>query len=605
MADSGKLHVAILVILGCIIYANTINVPFYLDDIPNITDNKAIHIDSLSLKSLFDALKNSPNNNRVLPNLSFALTYYFFGLEVEAYHVINIAIHILTTLILYQFIKTTLLLPSSGKFLSHASWAAFFSALLWMVHPVQTQAVTYIVQRMTSMSTLFFMLSMLMYVQARMNQDRRKRFFFFAICFISGMFSIASKEIGITLPVFIFLYEWYFLQNLKTEWLKENKRYFIFFGIIILFLSFILLGGEPYRRIIQGYEHRDFTMAERLLTQFRVIIFYISLILYPLPGRLSLEHGFGISTSVIDPITTLLSIISILLLIFLAIVTRKNHRMFSFVILWFLGNLLLESSILPLEIVFEHRLYLPSTLVFIILPLLCLKFINKKIVSSGILLFFALALSVFTYQRNNVWANQFLFYKQNLQNAPGSARANNNFARYYLRLGEYRKAMPYLQKALELEPGRLGAHRDLGDVYFRLGSYDEAIRHYKQYLQEKPGDPFVHFNMGEIYRILGQKKAAILYFHEVLNISPEHAEAHNKLGILYSADGKYEIAARHFRKVVTLTDFKEFSALVNLANCYLNLDSYEQALFYFYKALQLKPDDEYVLKAINFLKTKT
>ena len=220
--------------LGIILYSNTFQAPFIFDDTYNITDNPHIRLKSLSFKEIADAGFKGRLSTRPLAKISFALNYYFHQYDLFGFHLVNIIIHILTGFFLFLFLSKTLetALASSQKNLCSQDTAnrpsapelilmvSFFSALIWLVHPVQIQSVTYIVQRMNSMAAMFYILSMLLYVYGRRCQRERRpeqtrqaghAWPWFAGSVAAGLMALASKEISLTLPFFIFLYEWYLL----------------------------------------------------------------------------------------------------------------------------------------------------------------------------------------------------------------------------------------------------------------------------------------------------------------------------------------------------------------------------------------------------------
>ncbi|MCE4606746.1 MAG: hypothetical protein F7B59_05370, partial [Desulfurococcales archaeon] len=373
-----------IVVLILLIYSNTFNVPFVFDDKPNILNNHYIQIKSLTLDGIKNAAFKSPCHNRPVANISFALNYYFHQYNLFGYHAVNISIHIITGILLYFFIKITLEItrekdstPPGIK--RQEPWLiAFLTALIWATNPIQTQAVTYIVQRMTSMAAMFYILSMLMYVKGRLADKRNGKYIFFGLSILSGLLAMGSKEISATLPFFIFLYEWYFLQDLDKTWFKTKIIPLACVTLIFAILGFIYMGGHPIENILKGYETRNFTLYQRVLTEFRVVIFYISLILFPHPFRLNLDHYFSISHSLINPPTTLISLVTILGLIGLALYLAKKERIISFCILWFFGNLVIESSVIGLELVFEHRNYLPSMMVCLLIVLLAFRYIKPR-----------------------------------------------------------------------------------------------------------------------------------------------------------------------------------------------------------------------------------
>jgi hypothetical protein len=220
--------------------------------------------------------------------------------------------------------------------------------------------VAYIIQRMNSMAAMFYILSMLFYVKFRMSGANRLKWLQFAGCVISALLAFGTKEITATLPFFIILYEWLFFQESSPQWAKRNLPLLGGALVLVIIIALVYLNYDPVAKILNGYKIRDFTPMQRVLTQSRVVIFYISLILWPSPSRLNLDHDFALSYSLLDPFTTVISIVVIFTLIVFAILSARKAPLLSFSILWFFGNLVIESSVIGLELVFEHRNYLPS-----------------------------------------------------------------------------------------------------------------------------------------------------------------------------------------------------------------------------------------------------
>ncbi len=233
-----------LISLGLLIYSNTFHSPFIFDDIHNIRDNAHIRLTRLTIESITKAGFESPTSNRPAANVSFALNYYLHQYNLYGYHLVNILIHVTTSILLYLFLKTTLKIPSLHSRYGNHKWIPLFTATIWLACPVQTQSITYIVQRMNSMSALFYFLSLLLYASARLAEGKKKGWALYTGCVLAGMISFASKEIALTIPLFIFLYEWYFLQDLSRVWLKRHL--FLSVGIVcfIAAIIFIFLGGQ-------------------------------------------------------------------------------------------------------------------------------------------------------------------------------------------------------------------------------------------------------------------------------------------------------------------------------------------------------------------------
>jgi len=230
---------------------------------------------------------------------------------------------------------------------------------------------------MASMAGMFYLLSMVLYIKGRLLSGRA-RFFYFGGMVLSYLFGVFSKENVAILPLFVALYEFYFFQNLDLS-LKGKK---ILVGLIIAILvlgvfGFLIWGQRYIDETIAGYKMRTFTMSERVLTQFRVVLYYLTLLIYPRPSRLNLDYDFPISKTLLDPPTTLISILIIAGLLGYSLWTAKKRPVLSFCILWYFGNLVIESSIFPLEMVFEHRLYLPAVGPFILFSLLVVRGIEK------------------------------------------------------------------------------------------------------------------------------------------------------------------------------------------------------------------------------------
>jgi len=224
---------------------------------------------------------------------------------------------------------------------------------------------------------MFYVLSLVLYIKGRLSTGWG-RFLYFGGMVLTYLLGVFSKENVAILPLFIALYEFYFFQNFDLS--PEGKKIlFALAGILVALgvFGFIILGERYMNLIEEGYKFRTFTMWERVLTQFRVVVYYLTLLIYPHPSRLNLDYDFPISKTILDPPTTLISILIVAVLIGYSIWTAKKRPMISFCILWYFGNLVIESSIFPLEIAFEHRLYLPAVGPFILFGLFVVRGIEK------------------------------------------------------------------------------------------------------------------------------------------------------------------------------------------------------------------------------------
>jgi hypothetical protein len=295
-------------VLVFLIYSNTLGTPFIFDDVHNIQDNTHIRLTRLTSGGIAEAGFQSGSKRRPIPYITFALNYYLHQYDVVGYHVVNILVHIITGILLYFLVKSTLQLPTLRSKYETFKWLPFLCAL------------------MNSMAAMFYVLSLFLYAKFRIAEGKGKRWTLFSACIISGLFALGSKENAATLPFFVVLYEWYFFQDLSKDWLRKNLKYFLGMAVLIGLIAFIYLGANPWDRLasIRDFVTKEFTFAERVLTQFRVVIHYMSLVIFPHPSRLNLDYDFPLSHSLVDPVTTLFSIAAIAGLIALAIYLAKK-----------------------------------------------------------------------------------------------------------------------------------------------------------------------------------------------------------------------------------------------------------------------------------------
>jgi tetratricopeptide (TPR) repeat protein len=394
--------------------------------------------------------------------LSFALNYYFAGTyDAYSFKLTNILIHCLNAALVFILCQ---LLFNRCRFFTQPNtntrlifWFASGVSLLWAVHPINLTSVLYVVQRMTSLSTFFSLGSIILYMRGRnrliANGTNWRGVVFFIGSAISLTLAIFSKENAILIPLIILLIE-VTLYTQSFPWMHfrqfNQKQRALIWVFLVTVGFFALLASIQYAE--GGFQNRPFNMLERVLTESRVICFYIGLIFIPRINGFGLFHDdIALSTSLLSPWTTLPSILFIIVLIASAFYFRKKNPLYALGIGWFFIGHLLESTIFPLEIAHEHRNNLPSIgLILTAISLIPHAAINNKKLIAGFLLV-ALILGSTTWLRAKQWGNyQSLAYFEasHHPNSPAIQALLSNAAN---QAGDIEVATNAIKKAMELD----------------------------------------------------------------------------------------------------------------------------------------------------------
>ncbi len=583
------LSLCLLLAWGYVVYSNTLEVPFYFDDVLNIVETPALHLKELSISGLVKILHEAHLVTRPVANLSFALNYYFNGVNVSWYHLVNIAIHLFCGVLMFLLFRHTLALSGESDNCGDDRIVPFFAALIWLVHPVNTQTVTYIVQRMNGLAAMFFLLALYCYICARRSESTRARAGCFLAAFFSWVLALGSKEIAVVLPLVILLYEWLFFQNSEADWFKRNIPYIAFLFLLMIVPVFYYSGLNPMDKVLAGYEHRDFSLLERMLTQGRVVGHYASLLFYPAASRLSLEYDFPVSTSATEPLSTILALLVITLVIGLSLTRVKEKRIFSFGILWFFITISLESSVVPLEIIFEHRTYLPY--VFLIFAVVNSAFsrINRKSVFIGFMSVIVLLFSFWTFERNNLWRTPVPFWEHTVAGSPDNARANNYLGMALADEYRYDEAIPSYRKAIRLQPLYYHAHNNLVAALIGKGLYGEASKHLLIAAKDEAVKDKAYNNLGMVYASSRDLLSALKYFSLALKINPSNPDINNNLGGIYAELGQLEKAMYHLEQALE-SDPDNANSYSNLGHISVMMGQPERAAVHYREALKRNPE---------------
>jgi tetratricopeptide (TPR) repeat protein len=601
LAHKNYFILAMIVLIGLLAYSNSFSVPFQFDDDGYIVHNPTIRTFHYFLvpSDVTKLSQRSPESfpvglryafvTRMVGYVSFAINYKLDGLNVVGYHLVNLLIHIISAMLLYLTVKATLktdyFIAAAGR---NSGWPheiiAGASALLFVSHPIQTQAVTYISQRFASLAALFYLLSLFSYIKFRTSSPGHGRYRWYLTAIISAIFAMLTKEFTITLPIIVCLYEFTFLSSRSSGRIRVLAPYaaiLLIIPAIVFFKQGTLSALDSTMRTITAADVTNIPRSHYLLTQFRVVVLYLRLLIFPI--NQNVDHDVAIYTSLLD-LPVFLSFLFLLALfsvgVFFSILSKrkKEHaelRLTSFGIFWFFITLSVESSIIPLgELVAEYRLYLPSIgmiLAFVsLLAYAMRKFKRHKIlrpeVAYGLIGALVVVLAIGTYARNRVWASEISLWEDAAMKSPAKLRPHLNLGTYYSFQGRLEDAKREIMIALTLSPASPELHNNLGMIYRKMKAYDHAIYEYTTVLKLAPGDAIAHYNLGNVYLEQGRIPDAAREYQIAVRLIPDYDEAHNNLGFAYCESGQFDAAIREYNLALRLNP-QNLKARNNLETC--------------------------------------
>lgn len=465
------------IIICASVFLPGISGPFIFDDFPNIVANNALRIQALNLDELHQAAYSVSAVSalqRPLAYISFALNGYFAGGfdDSAPFKLTNLFIHIINALLIFWMLQLVLKrharsFPTTPPGTLTASNTVVLLAaaisLLWLIHPIQITSVLYVVQRMASLSATFVLLGILSYLVGRerlLQNQKRSHLLIFGGPLIFGTIGILVKETAVLLPVFILSLELtlYAKEKPWRNWshLSRRSRKAILAAVLLVgLLGIAVITYLFISRILPGYEGRLFSLQERLLTQPRVLFFYITLILLPRTNQFGIHHDdIILSSSLLSPWTTLPAILALATFAALAIYLRKKWPLVSLGIFWFLTGHLLESTVFPLEMVHEHRNYLASLGIIIILVQLIYDG-SCRIGNKKLLLMLPVLVLVFgslTFIRASQWSSYEKLIAYNAVHHPKSSRAQLELGGMLAQRGYYDQAREAYLTAITYQP---------------------------------------------------------------------------------------------------------------------------------------------------------
>jgi len=588
-----------------IIYSNSFKGSWVFDDTSNILENRNIALRSLDWQNIKETFYGFEGKKleRPFAYLSFALNYYFGEYNVFGYHLVNFVIHYLSSVFLFLFIYRTLRLPVLEVKYGPASYSiALLASVFWATSPVQVTAVTYIVQRMASMAGLFYIMAMYFYLNGRTADRRWKQRLFWGLCLFSATLSLGTKENTVLLPFSIWLYDLLLIQGATRENVIRNMKVF---APILLVVGAVALWYVNIGNILSGaaYGNRPFTLAERLMTQPRIVVFYMAILLYPRDAWLTFIHDTELSTSLTSPWTTLPAMALILGLVALGVYLARKRPLISFSILFYFLNHALESTFIPLELIYEHRNYIPS-MFFFIPPAMAMVFVIDYFSYKKTIQFAATALFTFllfaqghtVYARNALFVHPLGLWTDNVQKTPTLSRPYLNLGNVYWKLGDYDKAYELFTKAKSLNRytclNNMGYnHHNIGMYDLHVaGDYDGALSSFRAAIDTAPGLWRSYNGAAECYIRKGNMAEAGKWLSEALTIWPDNAQLLYTYSFVLLKLGKDAEAAKEARRALSLEP-AQYNALGILGETFRRNGNVRMAVFHWERFVQKKPMD--------------
>jgi len=579
-------HIGLIILLTFGVYANSFKNEFVYDDYAVIVENNFIknweNLPKIFTKEYFVLAQEY--SYRPICTLSFFSDYSLWKLNVSGWHITNISFHIGNAILVY-FLASLIF---SHFFTSslHRSVVALTTALLFALHPIQTEAVNGISFREDLISFFFFLLAFFLYLRSMQSLNQQtiqptiySFYFFYSLSFVSFMLALFAKEMAITLPLVLLLYNFHTTKHrLNVPNLMFSHRLYRHKFLIIYFLgaiSFVLGKYFLFKPIdfIQGRdisipgEYPGGTFFSAMLTMSKVVIYYLKLLFFP--TKLCLDYIFPISKSVLEPIT-LISVGLLLLVLTITVKIYKYSKIVSFSIFYFFITLLPVSNIIPFKAILSERyLYFPSLGFCLFLSFLFTRgrrYLYRKFqhelcrfFSFAFIFFLLSAYSFRVIKRNLDWKNELTLWLRTAEVCPKSFKAHNNLGVIYSSKNQYDAAIIEYEKAIKLtnqvKTDNIDIsimHNNLGSAYTKKGLYNQAIEEYRRSIFFAPNNPKPYNNLGVIYMRKGLYKQAIGEFEQALKVNPLHLEANYNLGFVYERIGLWNKAIKQYEKVIKI-----------------------------------------------------
>jgi len=566
-----------LVVAALAAYANSFSGAFVLDDTDGILNNRTIR----HLWPFWPALSppvHSGAGGRPLLNLSFAINYALGGLTVQGYHAFNLAVHILAGLILFGLVRRTLLRPVlQPRFGKNATLLAFAVALLWLLHPLQTASVTYVSQRAESLMGLWYLLTLYGFVRGVESPAPRRWFMLAITACLSGM---ATKEVMISAPLIVLLYDRTFVAGTFGEAWRRHRRLYLGLGSSWVLLGCLMINlGQ--RGVGFGHGISGWTYA---LTECRVIGQYLALSVWPHP----LVFDYGIGEAKHPAVEAIPFALLLIPLLGATVIALRRRPALGFVAAWFFMILAPTSSVVPVagQPMAENRMYLPLAAVAVLIVLGAHSLAGRR--SGAAVFVIAAALGLLSARRNTDYRSPLSIWSDTLAKRPQNERAHDSLGNALLDAGRIKEAVQAYTRAVELAPDDPREYYNLGNALVADGRRTDAIARYEQALKLNPDYVEARNNLGAALADSGRLDAAAAQYDLVLNFQPDNADAHYNLGKTYQQMGRLAEAVAQYQEALRLNP-DSAGTQNNLGSALAQMGRLPEAIGHFQAAVGLDP----------------
>jgi tetratricopeptide (TPR) repeat protein len=598
---------AVLAAAVCGIYSRALHGAFLFDDAATVTNNPSIvHLWPLIAHEKDGGPLNPPANRptsaRPIVNFTLAVNYAIGGLDTTTYHAGNIAIHVLAALLLWIIVWRTLELDYfGGRFNGVAGYLGFISALLWALHPVNSESVAYVTQRTESLMGLFYLATIYASLRYWSAPSAAARVAWLIIACAAGTLGMLSKEMMASAIAMVLLFERTFIRGSFVAAIKRSWPLYV--GLALSWLPFLGISYFGPHTPVAGF-HLGVPAHVWWLTECEVVIRLLKLVIWPWPLLIHYEimhlGTLGEAWPWVLPVAAL---------IVAAVVLVWKRRPSGFVLVWFFAVLSPTLLIpMPKEELAERRLYVPLAA---IIPLVVggaflawQRFsqaisVDKRWTIAGFSLATGLLAAVYgtvTFHRLEAFQTELSIWEQAARYQPRDPLVQVNYGTALAQIGRREKAMQQFEKTLTLDPNHPRAHFNLGNALADKSQFEEAIPHFQKAVAGEPDDFFARFNLGRALLAVGRTEEAIESLRLAVEQRPDFGSAHTNLGIALVAVGKSAEAIDHFQQAIKLEPDAE--GYVNLLGAYAMCGRTQEAIGAWEKAVKLaRAEKKYELAA--------